>query len=153
MPDIAYEVTESALEIAPGENKAPLPIILDDNCEVLAHPHLFPKGKFGYTHKRNIPLSPTKYFNQRLLNYSQKFASDSDYIFFAQSVLQHLNLNNSINIAMKKVKMDGLTAGTLSKNTRTEYRVFLQAMTLSTSLTRLTDLQLIGNDFSCRYLQ
>ena len=125
VPDLAYVINDTTLAIAPGENKAPIPIILDKDCEVLAHPHLFPKGKFGYTWKRNKPLSPTKYFNQRLLNYTQKFASDSDYIFFAQSVLQHLNLNNSINIAMQKVKMDGMTAGALSQNYKERIQGFL----------------------------
>ena len=61
-------------------------------------------------------MSPCKYFNQRLLNYTQKFASDPDYIFYAQSVTQHLNLNSCINIAMKKVKADGMTAGRVSQN-------------------------------------
>ena len=62
----------------------------DEFCEELAHPHLFPAGKFGYKAEREIQISPSKYFNQRLLNYSQKFASDSDYIFFAHSFLQKL---------------------------------------------------------------
>ena len=29
-----------------------------------------------------IKLSPAKYFNQRLLNFTQMFASDPDYVFF-----------------------------------------------------------------------
>ncbi|XP_066927184.1 uncharacterized protein [Clytia hemisphaerica] len=72
--------------------------------------------KFGYTYKRDIKLTPCKYFNQRLLNYTQKFSSDSDYIFYAQSVMQHLNLNSSINTALKKIQTEGLTAGRLSQN-------------------------------------
>ena len=64
---------------------------------------------------RNVKLSPVKYFNQRLLNYKQKFASDADYIFFALSVMQQLNLNSQINIAMKKVSCNSLTAGMLSR--------------------------------------
>ena len=87
----------------------PLPIIRDKNCELLVHPYLYSTGKFGCTYQRGIFLSPSKYFNQRLLNYSQKFASDSDYIFFAQSVMQHLKLISSINIAMQKIKSKNLT--------------------------------------------
>ena len=52
----------------------------------MVHLHLFPTGRFSYKVKRNVPLTPSKYFNLRLLNYSQKFASDSirlDYIFLA----------------------------------------------------------------------
>ena len=41
---------------------------------------------------------------------SQTFVSNSDYILFAQSVLQQKNLNDQINIAMKKVTGQ-LTAG------------------------------------------
>lgn len=97
-----YHDTEeqNLFSIAPSENSKPVGILSDKFCEELAHPHLFQTGKFGYTHKRDVKLTPVKYFNQRLLNYTQKFASDSDYIFFAHSVLQQQNLNSHINIAM-----------------------------------------------------
>ena len=117
VPDLAFDIVDSSnVIIAPGENKKPVSIICDKNCEMLAHPHLFPNGKFGYTHTRDIKLSPCKYFNQRLLNCTQKFASDPDYIFYAQSVTQHINLNSCINIAMKKIRTEHLTAGQLSQN-------------------------------------
>ena len=82
----------------------------------MSHPHLFPTGKFGYKVDREVKLSPSKYFNQRLLNYTQKFACDSDYIFFAHQVLQQLNLRSKINIAMKKVACKNVNAGMLSEN-------------------------------------
>ena len=91
------------LVIAPGEDVQPMSILMDEKCEELAHPHLFPTGKFGYKVQREIKLSPVKYFNQRLLNYKQTFSSDSDYIFYALSVMQQLNLSSQINVAMKKV--------------------------------------------------
>ena len=37
-------------------------------CEELCHSHLFPYGKFGFQIKRQIVLSPTKYFSQLLLS-------------------------------------------------------------------------------------
>jgi len=77
---------------------------------------LFPTGKFGYHVERDVKLSPTKYFNQRLLNYSQKFASDADYIFFTHQILQQLNLRSKINIAMRKVTNNNVTAGILGQN-------------------------------------
>ena len=61
-------------------------------------------------------MRPVKYFNQRLLNYTQIFASNPDYIFFALSVTQQLKLQSQINIAMKKVCRGHLTAGVLSQN-------------------------------------
>ena len=57
-----------------------------------------------------------KYFNQRLLNCSQKFAYDNDYIFFVQSVLQQMQISNQLNIAMRKVATTNLTAGMLNRN-------------------------------------
>ena len=105
-----------AITIAPGEGIQPLSILMDEKCEELAHPYLFPTGKFGFRVERDNKLSPIKYFNQRLLNYKQKFAADSNYIFYALSVTLQLNLNNQINIAMKKVCTNRLTAGMLSIN-------------------------------------
>ena len=52
--------------------------------------------------KMKPKLSPSKYFNQRLLNYKQSFASNKDYFFFAQSVLQEKNFRDQISLAMKK---------------------------------------------------
>ena len=82
----------------------------------MAHPFLFRTGKFGYQVERDTKLSPVKYCNQRLLNYKQKFAFDTDYIFFALSVMPQLNLNSQMNIAIKKLCTNQLTAGMLSNN-------------------------------------
>ena len=111
--------------MAPGEGVIPISILTDTHCEELAHPHLFPTGKFGYKFQRKVELSPVKYFNQRFLNYKQKFSSDSDYIFFAHFVMQKLNLSSRINIAMKKVKTNQLTAGMLSKHFKESVKSFV----------------------------
>ena len=103
-------VNENLLELAPGQDKGTRRILFDKKCEGLGFPKTFFRGKFGYTFPREHYLTPTRYFNQRLLNFSQTFASDSDYIFFLKSVLQQKNLNGQINIAMKKVTGQ-LTAG------------------------------------------
>ena len=86
-----------------------VPVPFRHVCEELSHPHLFLYGKYGFQIKRQIPLSPTKYFNQRLLNYTHKFSSDCGYIFFAHKVIQSVNLHNRINIDMRKVTSDKLT--------------------------------------------
>ena len=53
-----------------------------------------PKGKFGSKARRDIPISPVQYFNQRLLNFAQYFASDADYIFFARSAYEQHHLRS-----------------------------------------------------------
>ena len=57
--------------IAPGQRKTPVSILRDEFCEEQAFPYLLPKGKFGYNTPRDIPISPDRYFNQRLLNFNQ----------------------------------------------------------------------------------
>ena len=69
-------------------------------------------------------MTPTKYFNQRLLNFSQRFASNADYIVFAHYIVQQLNLYNQINIATKKVK-GNITAGQLQNNFKQTVRSFI----------------------------
>ena len=98
------------ISLAPGEGKQPTSMLSDDYCEELAFPYLFPGGKFGYKPTRELKLSPVKYFNQRLLNYTQMFESDSDYNFYA------LKLNSKINIAIRKICTGTVTAGMLSQS-------------------------------------
>jgi hypothetical protein len=124
MPSEA-ELDNEILTLAPGQGKTPISVLNDKNCEVFAHPHLFPKGKFGYTAEHEVTLSPSKYFNQRLLNYTQKFASDADYIFYANSVIQQLSLSSQINVATRKVSSTTLNAGMLSQNFQETVKQFI----------------------------
>ena len=89
--EIPKVIDDENIIVVPGEGKTPYSLINDEFCEELAHPHLFPTGKFGYKVMRDVKLNPSQYFNQRLLNYSQKFSSDADYIFFAHQVLQQID--------------------------------------------------------------
>ena len=113
------------LNIAPGEGNKPKSILSDQHCEELAHPYLFPTGKYGYKFDRDIPVSPGKYFNQRLLNYTQKFASDADYICFVHSILQQLSHKEEMGVAMKKVAGSALTAGLLNDNFKERVKEFV----------------------------
>ena len=40
--------------IAPGENKHPVTFTTDKQCEEIAFPVLFPKGRYGYTAKHEL---------------------------------------------------------------------------------------------------
>ena len=73
-------------------------------------PTLFPKSRFGYTYDRKIKLTPVKYFNARLLHYSGRFAMNPEYLFFAQFVMEQKKVSDYINIALKKVHGQRITA-------------------------------------------
>jgi hypothetical protein len=102
--------------IAPGENKHPVSLMTDKHCEELAFPVLFPKGRFGYTVERKTKLTPVKYFNARLLHYSGKFATNPEYLFFAQFIIEQKKVSDSINIALKKIHGHSMTASQLRSN-------------------------------------
>lgn len=68
--------------IAPGQSRHPVSMMNDKHCEELVFPILFPKGRFGHKEERTVKLSPTKYFNARLLHYSGRFAMNPEYLFF-----------------------------------------------------------------------
>ena len=113
---------DECINIAPDEGKQPKSVLSDEFCEELDHPYLFPTGKFGHKVKGNVTLSPVKYFNQPLLNYIQKFTSDSDYIFLVHSVLQQIALQSQINVTVRKVTSASLNAGVINK----DFKQFVQ---------------------------
>ena len=102
--------------IAPGENKHPASFMLDKKCEELAFPVLFPKGRCGYTAERQVAISPVKNFNARLWHYSGNFETNPEYLFFAQFVIERKKVSDSINIALKKVHGQSVTASQLRAN-------------------------------------
>ena len=124
------------ISIALDEGKKPNSLISDENCEALAFPYLFPTGKFGYNIQRDVKLSPVRYFNHRLLNYTQVLASEADYIFCPLSVSQKLKLSSQINTALKKFCSGHVTAGMLSSN-------FIE--TVKSFLTKDDAYQFMGN--------
>ena len=107
---------ENPLTIAPGEGQKPVPISGNKFCVELTHPDLLPTWKFGFSVEPEIPLTLNKYVNQRLLNFTQNFASDTNYIYFANAVLQREQVNSQINVAIYKITTNSVTARILSKN-------------------------------------
>ena len=84
--EIPYIINDENVIMTPRQKKKKkkkktVSILSDEFCEEQAFPYLLPKGKFGYKVPRDIPISPARYFNQRLLNFNQYFASDANYIF------------------------------------------------------------------------
>ena len=86
--EIPSIINNENVKISPGQGEKRVSVLNDEFCEEKAVPYLLPKGKFGYKAPRDIPISPARYFSQRLLNFNQYFASDADYIFFARSVYE-----------------------------------------------------------------
>ena len=73
---------ENSLIVAPGEGKRPQNILLDDDWDILAFPHLnSPDGRFGLHHQRETKLHDQSYFIQRICNMNSKFARSPAYVY------------------------------------------------------------------------
>ena len=101
----ARQDQRSSCPIAPGEGKVPTNLMREINWDVNAFPCLFPSGKFGLYHERQIKLSPQKYFLQRLENVSNRFSSNASYVFAALYFLERQQLESQINISYQKGKL------------------------------------------------
>ena len=113
--------------IAPGKNNHPVSFMKDKKCEELAFIVLFPKGRYGgYTTERKIQLTPTKYFNARLLHHSGRFANNPEYLFFPQFIIEQKKVSDSINIALKKVHGQPVTASHIRSSVQTLQNLICQ---------------------------
>ena len=77
---------------------------------LLAFPYLFPTAKLGYDIQLDIKLSPVKCFNQCLLNYTQLFVSEANYIFLGEvlSMVKQLGLPTFFVTGCTDLRWDGL---------------------------------------------
>lgn len=61
-------------------------------------------------------LSLKKYFQTRILCHDTRFASNVDYIFYAQYRCEVKEIQDSLGIALRKGKHNNLTAGEIRDN-------------------------------------
>ena len=103
--DLGQEVLDTDGKIfclAPGENQTPKSVFRENGIDAMAFPHLHPSGEFGFSMDRQLKLTPSKYFNVRLFSADTRFATDNQYIFFAQYVTEITNVTSNISIALRK---------------------------------------------------
>ena len=100
---------EIAFSIAPGQDAIPKFILMDKDFEVLAFPHLFPKGEGGHDVRtpREREICPRRYINQRLLNKDSRFSQNIEYIFAFQYATELKQLRSDMDIALKRRCTDG----------------------------------------------
>ena len=91
--------------IAPVEGRLPLQVYNDNNNEVLTFPNLFPTRKYGFDVSRPRKLSLRKYFQARLTSCDNRFASNTEYLFYSQYLVEHKQVMDSINIALPKANL------------------------------------------------
>ena len=96
--------------LAPGEGQRPLYIMTDTTFETMSNPDKFPFGAGSFSDERPRKISYQKYFNQRLLNVDGRFASDTDYLFTAQYIVEAKKILDDCNHFIFRQKPGNVTA-------------------------------------------
>ena len=60
-----------------------------------------------------VSVNLVRYFNARLLHCSGRFATNPEYLFFAQFIIERKKVSDSISVAMKKICGEQMTAGSI----------------------------------------
>ncbi|XP_062569582.1 uncharacterized protein LOC134231612 [Saccostrea cucullata] len=116
--DVAQEVLDHYFDdvynIAPGEGKNPVRMLQEEGNEAKSFPHLFPSGNFSWNEDRDVKITLSRYFNNRLMNADNRFAKDTNYIFFSQymSELNQVIEKTQISIRKSLSKLDSGNAVT-----------------------------------------
>nr|XP_034326027.1 uncharacterized protein LOC105328140 [Crassostrea gigas] len=104
--DVAQEVLDhyfdDVYDIAPGEGKNPVRMLQEPGNEAKAFPCHFPSGRFSWNEERSEKLTLSRYFNNRLMNADNRFAKDSNYIFFSQYMSELNQVIEKTQISVRK---------------------------------------------------
>ncbi|XP_062572298.1 uncharacterized protein LOC134234263 [Saccostrea cucullata] len=104
--DVAQEVLDHYFDdvynIAPSEGRNPVRILQEPGNEAKAFPCHFPSGRFSWNEERSEKLSLSRYFNNRLMNADDRFAKDTNYIFFSQYMSELNQVIEKTQISLRK---------------------------------------------------
>lgn len=98
---LADEVQNSVFRVAPAEKQKPVSRL---EYEADCFPSLFPRGRgtFIDLKDKNPDLTLSMYAKARLQSYENRFAMNSEYVFFLQSELEEEKIRSSISVAIRK---------------------------------------------------
>ena len=83
-------------EVAPGEGRSCNNWARDKKFEATGFPHIFCYGQGCFHSERDIYITLSQYFNQRILDHSGIFPADPDYVFSAEQLLEILQVESQI---------------------------------------------------------
>ncbi|XP_065942676.1 uncharacterized protein [Magallana gigas] len=104
--DIAQEVLDhyfdDVFNIAPAEGNNPVRMLQEPGNEAKTFPYHFPSGNFSFDEQRDKRLTLARYFNNRLMNADNRFAKDTNYIFFSQYLSELNQVIEKTQISIRK---------------------------------------------------
>jgi hypothetical protein len=75
---------------------------MEEGNEAKCFPALFPSGQPTFDDDRKEKLTLCRYFHNRLMNVDNRFAKSTQYIFYAQYLLEIQKVMSSVSIALRK---------------------------------------------------
>ncbi|XP_013855948.1 uncharacterized protein LOC106511752, partial [Austrofundulus limnaeus] len=90
--------------VAPAEGNNPVSFFRTPKLEAMAFPVQFPTGQNTLDEQRRIKVTPSTYFKSRLFNVDDRFARDTNYLFFAQFVTEIHLAKSSMTVQLRKGK-------------------------------------------------
>ncbi|KAM9770976.1 uncharacterized protein ACBT44_004651 isoform 4-T5 [Syngnathus typhle] len=105
--DVSEEImsfTQGIYCVAPAERNNPVSFFRTPKLEAMAFPVQFPTGKNTLDEERQVKVTPSKYFKTRLCCVDERFARDTNYLFFAQFVIEIYLATSSMRIQLRKGK-------------------------------------------------
>lgn len=104
--DVAQEVLDhffdDVFNIAPAEGNNPVRMLQEPGNEAKTFPWHFPSGRFSFDEPRDKRLTLARYFNNRLMNADNRFAKDTNYIFFSQYMSELNQVIENTQISIRK---------------------------------------------------
>ena len=90
------------VSIAPGEGPIPVSFTSEPNWEALTFPKDYSTGRNHFNDKREIPITPSKYFHTILKCWDDRFASNPQYIFHALDWIERNAVASTVHFAERK---------------------------------------------------
>ncbi|KAK3083914.1 hypothetical protein FSP39_005261 [Pinctada imbricata] len=106
--DIGQEVLDhfydEIFSLAPAEGMNPVRILQSRGNEAMSFPTHFPSGVNTFDQERTVPITLSRYYNNRLMHADGRFANDTNYIFYSQYVSELKQVIDKTQICLRKAK-------------------------------------------------
>ena len=100
--------------------------------DVKAFPRHHPSGQCGLHHDRQFKLSPSQYFNQRLMNEDERFSKDTFYVFMAAAYVEKHGIERQIDISGVKGQKDSVQNGEIKVHLKDPFDIFKKMVKIFT---------------------
>ena len=100
--DLLDQCFDEILCCAPCEGNSPVSILKDESNEAKCFPSLFPKGQPTFHDGRSENITLGRYLQNRLMHVDNRFAQNTDYIFYAQYIYEMQQVLSQVSIALRQ---------------------------------------------------